>query len=73
MNYRLVLNAIQIVIAVLLAGAVLLQQRGSGLSAAFGGDSNVYRTKRGIEKGLFWATVVLGVLFMVVGLLSIVF
>lgn len=73
MNYRLLLNVIQIVIAVLLMGAVLLQQRGSGLSAAFGGDSNVYRTKRGIEKGLFWATVVLGVLFMAIGLLSIIF
>ena len=73
MNYRLLLNVIQIIIAVLLMGAVLLQQRGSGLSAAFGGDSNAYRTKRGIEKGLFWATVVLGVLFMAVGLLTIVF
>ena len=68
MNYALLLNVIQIVISALLIGSILLQQRGSGLSAAFGGDSNVYRTRRGIEKGLHWSTVVLGALFMALGL-----
>lgn len=72
MNYRLLINVIQIVLSVLLIGSILLQQRGSGLSAAFGGDSNVYRTKRGIEKGLMWATIVLAVLFMVLGLLNFI-
>lgn len=72
MNYRLLINVIQIVLSVLLIGSILLQQRGSGLSAAFGGDSNAYRTKRGIEKGLMWATVVLAVLFMTLGLLNFI-
>ncbi|MDO8557628.1 MAG: preprotein translocase subunit SecG [bacterium] len=70
MNYSLIINIAQIVIAFLLMGSILLQQRGSGLSAAFGGDSNVYRTKRGIEKGLLWATVVLAALFMGLGLFN---
>ena len=68
MNYALLLNVIQIVISALLIGSIFLHQRGSGLSAAFGGDSNVYRTRRGIEKGLHWSTVVLGALFMALGL-----
>jgi protein translocase SecG subunit len=52
-----------IVIAGLLTAAILLQQRGSGLGGAFGADSNVFATKRGIEKVLFIATIVLATLF----------
>lgn len=57
------LNIIQIVISVLLATAILLQQKGVGLGAAFGGSSNIYSTKRGVDKILFRATIVLAVLF----------
>ena len=71
MNRTLLINIVQIIIAVLLIGSILLQQRGSGLSAAFGGDSNAYRTKRGIEKGLMWTTVVLAGLFMLAGFYNI--
>ncbi len=64
----MVLNIIQIVLAVLLVIAILAQARGSGLGAAFGGDSNVYRTRRGIEKRLHMATVLLAVGFFSVAL-----
>ena len=57
------LAIVQIVISALLIGAILLQQRGTGLSATFGGEGNVYRTKRGLEKGIFVGTIVLAVLF----------
>lgn len=57
------LQIIQIVIAVLLMTSILLQNRGTGLSGVFGGSSGVYRTKRGVEKGLFVTTIVLAVLF----------
>ena len=71
MNYPLLISITQIVLSILLIGSILLQQRGSGLSAAFGGDSNVYRTKRGIEKGLLWTTIVLATIFILLGLISI--
>ncbi|OHA06159.1 MAG: preprotein translocase subunit SecG [Candidatus Sungbacteria bacterium RIFCSPLOWO2_01_FULL_47_10] len=58
-----ILPIIQIVTSVLLVAAILLQQRGTGLSASFGGEGNVYRTKRGFEKILFYGTIVLGCLF----------
>ena len=58
-----ILNIIQIVISILLIIVILLQQKGSGLGGAFGGESNVYRSKRGIEKTLYYATIVLAVLF----------
>lgn len=66
------LSIIQIVVSVLLVGAILLQQRGVGLGAAFGGEGNMYRTKRGIEKSLFYATIVLAVLFLGSGLASLI-
>ena len=59
-----ILNIIQIVIAALLIVAILLQQRGTGLSAAFGGEGSVYFKKRGAEKVIFIATIVLTVIFI---------
>jgi preprotein translocase subunit SecG len=53
----------QDIIAVFLIVAILLQARGSGLSATFGGDSSVYRSRRGIERRLWQFTIVLAVLF----------
>lgn len=58
------INIIQLVTALLLITTILLQQRGTGLGAAFGGEGNVYRTKRGMEKILFYATIVLVVIFL---------
>ena len=55
----------QILVSIALMASILLQARGAGLSAAFGGDSSVYRSRRGIEKRLFQFTILLGVLFVV--------
>ena len=63
---------IQIVISVLLIVTVLTQQKGSGLSAVFGGaGGGFHSTKRGAEKVLSTATVVLAVLFVANSLLFI--
>lgn len=55
----------QIIVSVGLMAAILLQARGAGLGSAFGGDSSVYRSRRGIEKTLFQFTIALTVLFVV--------
>lgn len=68
-----ILNISQAVLAVLLMLCVLFQARGTGLGAAFGGDSNVYRTKRGVEKKLFQATIVVVILFFGVSLANVLF
>lgn len=49
--------------AVLLVITILLQQRGQGLGSSIGGGLE-YSTKRGVEKGVFSATIVLAVLFI---------
>ena len=55
---------LQAVISILLSLAILTQQRGTGLSATFGGSGGFYTSKRGAEKVLSNATVVLAVLFV---------
>ncbi|HYK08366.1 MAG TPA: preprotein translocase subunit SecG [Candidatus Eisenbacteria bacterium] len=54
---------IQILIAVLLIICVALQMQGSGLSTAFGGSGEFFRSKRSIERFLYIATIVLAALF----------
>jgi preprotein translocase subunit SecG len=60
----------QILISVALMASVLLQSRGAGLGATFGGDSSVYRSRRGIEKRLFQFTVILSIAFCITCFLS---
>ncbi len=66
------LPIIQIILAVLVIISILLQQRGSGLSTAFGGDGNIYRTKRGVEKSIFRATIVLTILLAASAVLNVI-
>lgn len=61
----------QLIISILLVVAIILQNRGAGLGGIFGGEGNVYRTKRGVEKGLFVATIVLAVIFFGLGLWNV--
>lgn len=60
----------QVIISIALMASVLLQSRGAGLGATFGGDSSVYRSRRGIEKRLFQFTVALAVLFVIFSIAS---
>lgn len=63
----------QILVSVALVAAILLQARGTGLSSTFGGDSAVYRSRRGIEKSLFRFTVVLASLFVIFSIAFFIF
>ena len=67
-----VLAAGQLIVSIALVLAVLLQSRGSGLGGTFGGDSTVYRSRRGIERRLWQFTIVLLVLFSLFSLASFV-
>jgi len=65
----IILNILEIVVAAILIGLVLLQMQGSGLSGAFGGSGEFYRSKRSIEKLLMWATVVDATIFALISIL----
>jgi len=64
MNLKLIINIVQIVISALLVVSILLQARGTGLGAAFGGEGMIFRTKRGVEKILHTSSIVLAVIFL---------
>lgn len=66
------LTGAHVAVSVLLIAAILLQNRGAGLGQTFGGDSAVYRTKRGLEKRLHQATIVLAVLFLTLSALQFI-
>ncbi len=66
-------NIIQFVLASLLITAILLQQKGTGLSGVFGGSSNIYSTKRGVDRVLYLSTVVISVIFFGLSLVRLAF
>jgi preprotein translocase subunit SecG len=63
----------QVAIAILLITAILLQSRGSSVGGAFGGDNSgtTFYTRRGAEKTLFNATIVLSILFAITAFLAL--
>ena len=67
------LNAAQIVLAIALILAILLQVRGGGLGGIFGQPDTVWRTRRGVEKTLFQLTIALVLLFIIISLISVRF
>lgn len=67
-----IIAIVQISLAALLVTAILLQNKGTGLGGIFGsGEGNIYRTKRGAERIIFIATIVIAVLFFGASLASI--
>jgi len=64
----MILTIVQAIVAVLLIGAILLQAQGSGLSTAFGGGGEFYRSKRSVEKLLYYGTIVLAIIFAVLSI-----
>lgn len=60
----------QILIAVFLSVAILMQGQSGGLGGAFGGSSS-YHTKRGVEKGVYYLTIILTVLFIGISLIAL--
>jgi protein translocase SecG subunit len=67
-----ILDIVQIAISVLLIASILFQQRGAGLSSTFGGEGGVYFKKRGAEKILFVASIVLAGLFILSAIVRMV-
>ena len=63
---------LQVVVAILLIILILLQERSSGLSGILGGsESGSYQTRRGLEKLIFYGTIVLAIFFIGLALLKL--
>lgn len=69
---QIVLRITHILISTLLVAAILVQAKGVGLSATFGGGGEVFRTKRGAEKIIFVMTIVLAILFALTSVANVI-
>lgn len=68
-----ILTIIQIIASVALIILVLIQERESGLSGILGGQgATPYHTRRGMEKMIYWGTIVAAVIFGVTAILNLV-
>ena len=66
------LNLAQIIIAIALIAVIMLQTKGAALGSVFGrSDSAVYKTRRGVEKTVFNATIGLSVVFFMMAIVSV--
>jgi protein translocase SecG subunit len=63
-----VILVLQIIVAVLLIGAILLQAPEGGLSTVFGGGGEMYRSRRHVEKFLVYATIGLSALLVILSI-----
>ncbi len=68
-----VLPYAQIILSVILVTAILLQQSSAGVGGALGGNDggSFHHTRRGFEKFLFYLSLICGILFALLALLSI--
>ncbi len=61
----------QFLVSIILIILILLQQRGTALGSAFGQEGGFYGTMRGIQKKIFWATVGVGALFILLAIANL--
>jgi len=61
----------QIAVSVILIVLIAVQQRGTALGSAFGGSGEFYSARRGIQKKLYYATIAVATLFIVLGILNL--
>lgn len=63
---------LNIIVAIALIVVILLQSQGTGLSTAFGGGGEFYRSKRSVEKLLVWVTIGLCILFVIFSIVLLI-
>ncbi len=62
---------LQIAVSIAVIALVLLQQRGTALGSAFGGEGGFYTTRRGIQQKLYWLTMVMGATFIALAIVNL--
>jgi len=72
MNLSAILEVATILSAVLMSLCILLQARGASLGAGFGSSGELFTTRRGIDKSLYEATIVLAVVFIMSILVNLI-
>jgi len=61
---------VNIILSIMLVVVILLQAKGTGMGSSYGGSSDKYQSKRGVEKIVFQATVIITALFLTASLVN---
>jgi preprotein translocase subunit SecG len=61
----------QIILGIALTVLIVFQTQNSGAGSVFGSDTTVYRTRRGLEKTLYQATIVLSIIFVLLTMVTV--
>lgn len=69
---KLALQVVQIVVAILLMFAILVQAKGVGVGTIFGGEGQFYKSRRGVEKLFLIATIILSLFFVLTSILNLI-
>lgn len=67
-----IINIAEIIVAIALTVSILLQNRGAGLSGAFGGDFGGYYTRRGFERFLVIFSIIMAALFIILAIANLI-
>lgn len=68
-----ILDGALILTSIALVLSIILQSKGAGLGGLTGSDSGgVFTARRGIEKTLFWVTIVFSILFFILAITSVI-
>lgn len=70
---KITVQFLQLVISVMLIGLVLLQAKGVGLGRAWGGAGDFYKSRRGVEKIVFYFTIAVVIIFFATSILSLLY
>lgn len=72
MDIGYTLQIVTIASGILLILFILLQARGASLGAGFGSSGELFTTRRGVDKSLFEATVVVAIVFVLSILVNLI-
>ncbi len=61
----------QILLGIALTALIVFQTQNSGAGSVFGSDTTVYRTRRGLEKTLYQATIILSIIFVLLTMVTV--
>lgn len=70
MDIKTILKPAQIIAAIILTISILLQNRGEGLGSFLGGGGEIFRARRGLERSLYFITIALSVLLIILSIIN---
>lgn len=70
---KVVMGVAQIVSGIILVGLIIIQSKGGGLGSTFGGFGGVYRSKRGVERLVYFFTIGVSAIFFLLAVVNFVF